>query len=135
YLASEQDVLARLGHDAVRCGDHEDGTVHLGGARDHVLDVVSVTRRVYVSVVALRRLVLRVRERDGDTTRLLFRSLIDVIDTFHARRVTVAGLRENVQDRRGKSGLAVVDVTDRADVDVRLIALEFFCCHMIDMTY
>ena len=60
-LAREQDVLARLRHRAVGRGDDEDRAVHLGGAGDHVLDVVGVTRAVDVRVVALRRLVLDVR--------------------------------------------------------------------------
>ena len=54
-LAGEQDVLARLGHRAVGRGDHEDGAVHLGGAGDHVLDVVRVAGAVDVGVVARRR--------------------------------------------------------------------------------
>jgi hypothetical protein len=41
-LARQQDVLARLGHRAVGRGDDEDRAVHLGGAGDHVLDVVGV---------------------------------------------------------------------------------------------
>ena len=43
-LTGEQDVLARLRHRTVVGGDHEDRAVHLGGARDHVLDVVDVAR-------------------------------------------------------------------------------------------
>jgi hypothetical protein len=41
-LAREQDVLAGLRHRAVGGRDDEDRAVHLGGARDHVLDVVGV---------------------------------------------------------------------------------------------
>ena len=76
-LLGEQDVLARLRHDAVGCGDHEDRAVHLGGTGDHVLDVVGVARSVDVRVVALRSLVLGVVERDGDTARLFLRSVVD----------------------------------------------------------
>ena len=36
-------MLASLRHRAIRGGDHQDRAVHLGGAGDHVLDVVSVT--------------------------------------------------------------------------------------------
>jgi len=90
-----------------------------------------VARSVHVGVVTIRRLVLGVRERDGDTTRLLFRRLVDIIDAFDGRCVSVPCFRKDVQDRRGKSGLAVVDVSDRADVDVRLRSLKFICCHMI----
>jgi hypothetical protein len=64
-LASEQHVLARLRHRAVGRRHDQDRAVHLGGARDHVLDEVGVARAVDVRVVALRRLVLGVRGRDG----------------------------------------------------------------------
>ena len=65
-LAGQQDVLAGLGHRAVGRGDDEDRAVHLGGAGDHVLDVVGVARAVDVGVVAGLGLVLDVGDRDGD---------------------------------------------------------------------
>jgi hypothetical protein len=54
-----------------------DRAVHLGGAGDHVLDVVGVAGAVDVGVVALIRLVLHVGHGDGDTARLLFRGVVD----------------------------------------------------------
>ena len=62
-LAGEQDVLAGLRHRAVVGGDDQDGAVHLGGAGDHVLDVVGVAGAVDVGVVPLGGLVLDVRRR------------------------------------------------------------------------
>src|ERR1041384_6179557 len=44
---AERVVLALLRHRAVSGRDHEDRAVHLGGARDHVLDVVGVGAGVY----------------------------------------------------------------------------------------
>ncbi len=52
-LAGQQDVLAGLRHRAVSGGDDQDRAVHLGGAGDHVLDVVGVARTVDVGVVPL----------------------------------------------------------------------------------
>ena len=60
--------------------DHEDRAVHLGGAGDHVLDVVGVTGAVDVRVVALRRLVLLVRDGDRDTALFFFGRVVDVVD-------------------------------------------------------
>ena len=79
-LAGEQDVLAGLRHRAVRGGDHEDGAVHLGGARDHVLDVVGVTRAVHVGVVPVLGLVLHVRGGDGDAALALLGGLVDGVE-------------------------------------------------------
>ena len=125
-LAGQQDVLAGLGHRAVGRGDDEDGPVHLGGAGDHVLDVVGVPRAVDVRVVARVGLVLDVGDGDGDAALALFGRVVDRIEG------AVLGLAlegEVLADRRGEARLAVVDVADRADVDVRLGALELLLGH------
>src|SRR4051794_620923 len=79
-LAGEQHVLARLGHGAVGGGDDEDRAVHLGRARDHVLDVVRVPRAVDVRVVTVLRLVLDMRGVDGDAALPLLRRLVDLVE-------------------------------------------------------
>jgi hypothetical protein len=130
-LLGEQHVLTRLRHRAVGGGDHEDRAVHLSGTGDHVLDVVGVTGRVDVRVVALRGLVLDVRDVDRDTTLTLFGSRVDrreVALHVGGRRVLVG---EHLRDRSGERGLAVVDVTDRSDVDVRLGPLELGLGHWV----
>src|SRR5580765_4187986 len=76
-LAGEEDVLARLRHGTVRRRDDEDRAVHLGGAGDHVLDVVGVTGAVDVRVVPLGALVLDVRRRDRDATLAFLGRLVD----------------------------------------------------------
>ena len=76
-LLGEQHVLTRLSHRAVGGGDHEDRAVHLSRTGDHVLDVVGVAGGVDVRVVALRGLVLDVRDVDRDTTLALFRRRVD----------------------------------------------------------
>ena len=81
-LAGEQDVLARLRHDAVGGRDHEDRAVHLGRAGDHVLHVVGVARAVDVGVMALVGLVLDVGGRDRDPALLLLRSVVDLLEAF-----------------------------------------------------
>ena len=126
HLAPEQHVLARLRHRAVRRRHHQDRAVHLRRARDHVLDVVRVARAIDVRVVPLVALVLHVRRRDRDAARLLFRRLVDLIER---RELREALRRLHLRDRSGQRGLAVVDVTDRSDVDVGLVADEFFLRH------
>ncbi len=126
-LAGEQDVLAGLRHRAVSGRHDQDRTVHLGGAGDHVLDVVGVAGAVDVGVVAVRRLVLDVRGRDGDAARLLFRRLVDLVVRGERR---TAGFGENLGDRRGQRRLAMVDVTDGADVAVRLVTFKLCFGHL-----
>ena len=85
-LAGEQDVLAGLGHRAVGRGDDEDRAVHLGGAGDHVLDVVGVARAVDVGVVAGVGLVLDVGDRDRDPALALLGRVVDRVEGAVLRR-------------------------------------------------
>jgi hypothetical protein len=121
-LAGEEDVLAGLGHRAVGRGDHEDRAVHLGGAGHHVLDVVGVPGAVDVRVVAVGGFVLDVRGVDGDAALALFGRVVDF--TVGARG-GAAGLGQDGGDCSRQGRLAVVNVTDRADVNVRFRPLEF----------
>src|SRR5450756_1847268 len=131
HLPREKDVLFRLRHRTLRCLDHQDGAVHLRGARDHVLDVVGVARAVDVRIVPLGGLVLHVRESDrqdlgGVTAKRFGISLGHVVIRLrHGEALRGQNLRQGGRKRR----LAVVDVTDRANVDVGLLALELFLGH------
>ena len=127
-LTGEQHVLARLRHRAVGGRDHQDGAVHLRRTGDHVLDVVGVTGAVDVRVVPLLGLVLDVRDRDGDAALALLGSLVDLVERRRLVQVRVLVV-QNLGDGRRQRGLAVVDVTDGADVDVRLGPLELRLRH------
>ena len=128
HLTGEQHVLPRLGHRAVGGGHHEDGAVDLGRARDHVLDVVGVPGHVDVRVVPVRRLVLDVGDVDRDAPLPLLRRLVDLVEArVLGRRVLVV---QDLGDRRGQGRLAVVDVTHRPDVEVRLGPLELRLAHV-----
>ena len=126
-LAGEQDVLAGLRHRAVGGRHDQDRAVHLGRAGDHVLHIVGVAGAVDVGVVALLGLVFDVSGRDRDAARLLFRRLVDLVIGREGR---AAGLGQHLGDRRRQRRLAMVDVTDRADVAMRLVAREFFLSHV-----
>ena len=122
-LAGQEHVLLGLRHRAVGRRDHEDRAVHLGRAGDHVLDVVGVPGAVDVRVVPRLGLVLDVRDGDGDAALPLLRRLVDLVE----RRGLIEGrvlVVQHLGDRRRQRRLAVVDVTDGADVDVRLSPLE-----------
>jgi hypothetical protein len=116
------------GIGAVSGRAHQNGAVHLGGTGDHVLHVVGVPRAVNVRVVAVGRLVLDVRGVDGDAARLLFGRRVDLVVGLGLAAKLGRQYRRN---RRRQRGLAVVDVTNRADVDVRLGALKLTFCHCL----
>ena len=66
HLTGQQHMLTRLRHRTVGRRHHQDRAVHLRRTRDHVLDVVGVTRAIHVRVMPLLGLVLHVRDRDRD---------------------------------------------------------------------
>ena len=126
HLACEQDVLPRLGHRAVRSGNHEDRTVHLRRAGDHVFHIIGVAGAIDVRVVALLRLILDVGGIDRDAALFLLGSSVDV---RVALGLGETFFRENGGDRRCECGLAMIDVADRADVHMGFIAFELGLGH------
>ena len=125
-LAGEQNVLTGLRHRAVGSANHQDRAVHLRGAGDHVLHVVSVAGAIDVRVVALVALIFHVRRVDGDPRS--FSSGALSIDSY-ARTSAMPFLASTAGDRRREGGFAMVNVADRADVHVRLVAFKCFLCH------
>ena len=127
-LAGQQDVLAGLGHRAVGGRDHQDRAVHLGRAGDHVLDVVGVARAVDVGVVPLLALVLDVRDGDRHGLgRVADRAALGDVGVRLGLGLAVLG--QDRQDGGRQRRLAVVNVPDRAHVDVRLGSGESFLGH------
>jgi hypothetical protein len=121
-------VLAGLGHGAVGGAHHQNGAVHLGGAGDHVLDVVGVARAVDVGVVTMLGFVFDVGGVDGDAPGLLFRRAVNVGVALDGTAVL---LRQRHGDRCGQRRLAMVHVPNRPNVHVRLRTLEFFLGHRL----
>ena len=72
-------------------------------------------------------LVLDVRGGNGDAARFLFRRLVDLII---GGVLGLAFLRQHLGNRRRQGRLAVIDVTDGADVAMRLATVEFFLGHV-----
>jgi len=78
-LTCKKDVLFRLWHWTVCCGNHKNCTVHLGSTSNHIFNVVSVTWTVNVRVVTRSCLILYVCSVDGDTSFFFFRCTVDFI--------------------------------------------------------
>jgi hypothetical protein len=76
--------------------------------------------------MAVGGFIFDVRGRNRDATGALFGRLVDVGIAGERR---AAGFGQNLCDRRCQRCLAMVDVTDGADIAVRLRPLEFRLCH------
>src|SRR5690606_42029158 len=100
-----------------------------GSTGDHVLHVVGVTGAVNVRVVTGRGIILNVGSVDGDTTSLLFRRVVDLVVTLGSTAAAEYFGADAAQGC-GQSGLAVVNVTDRAHVQVRFAAFELLFSHL-----
>jgi len=72
-------MLSRLGHRTIGCTHHQDRTIYLRRACDHVLDVVTVSRHVHMRIVPLGCLVFYMGDVDRDAARFLFRRVINRI--------------------------------------------------------
>ena len=127
HLARQQNVLLGLRHRAVGRRDHQYGAVHLRRAGDHVLDVVGVAGAIDVRIVPVLGLVLHVRRGDRDAALALFRRVVDRIEgTEDVLRIV---LLQHLGDGRRQRRLAVIDVTNRSHVHVRLAAIKLFLRH------
>ena len=121
-------MLTGLGHRTVGRSNDEDRAVHLRSAGDHVLDIVSVSRAVNVRIVTFVRLIFDVRGVDRDTTSFFFRRFVDFV-VFHLSSLTFGS--HNHRDSCGQSRFAVVNVADRADVNVGFASVEFSLSHFL----
>ena len=125
-LPRQQNVLARLRHRTVRRRHHQNGAIHLCRPGDHVLDVVGMTRAIDMRIVPVRRLVFDMRGRDRDPPRPLLRRLVDLVKRHKGR---TPRLRQDLGDRRRQRRLAVVNMSNRPDVAVRLRPLKLRLRH------
>src|SRR5205085_7850346 len=98
---------------------------------NHVLDIVGVTGTIHVRIVTILGLVLDVGGGDGDAARLLFRSVINRVEAAEGDLGIV--LAEHLGDGGGQGRLAVIDVADGADVDVRFAPIKFLFPHKFEV--
>jgi hypothetical protein len=105
-----------LWHWAIGCGHNQNRPIHLGGAGNHVFDVVSMTRAVYVSIVTLFSFVLDMGDGDGNAALSLFGGLINLIKCDVICQLALCQHPGNCACQRR---LAMVDMPDGADIDMR----------------
>ena len=120
-------MLSCLSHNTVCSSNNQDSSIHLSSTCDHVLNVVSMSRAVYVSVVTFLCLILNVSCRNCDTTFSFFRSFIDVIECNLC--VTGYSVGKNFCDSCCKSCFTMVNVADGTNITMWFCSFKFSFCH------
>jgi len=76
-LSTKKDMFFSLGHRSVNSWHNQNTCVHLSSSSDHVLDVIDVSRAVYVSIMSRFCFILKSCSIDGNTSGFFFRGFID----------------------------------------------------------
>lgn len=118
-------MLFSLRHRTISTGDNEDSAVHLRGSGNHILDVISVSGTIDVSVVTSFGLVLNSSSVNCNSTGTLFRSSVNFVVLF---RGAVTEGSESHGESSSESGFTMVDMANCADVEMWLFTLEFATC-------
>ena len=125
-LTGKQDVFTGLRHGAVSCRNNQDCAVHLSSTGNHVLNIVSMSGAVNMSVVAIFGFIFNVSSVDCDTTCFFFWSLIDHVI---GHKFGIALHSQGLGDRGSKGGFAMVNVTNGPNVNMGLVSFKFCFCH------
>ncbi len=80
-----------------------------------------------MGIVALGGLILEVPSIDRDAASLLFGRIVDIVELH---RLIAELARAILGDSGAERRLSVVDVADRTDVHMRLVALELLFGHI-----
>ena len=125
-MTSQKNVLTGLGHRTIGSSNYDDGTVHLSCTGNHVLNVVGVTRTVYVSIVTISCFILYVRSVDRNTSFFFFGSIVDRIKRAHFGKTF---FRKYSGNGSGQGSFTVVYVANGTNVYMRLSPLKLFFSH------
>jgi hypothetical protein len=121
-------VLTRLWHRTVGGRNHQNRTVHLRRSRHHVLYIVGMARTIHMRIVTLS-----VSYSTCAVAIVIPRSRSSGALSMSANlpRNTTVRLGHHCRDRCRQGRLAVIHVTDRSHIHMRLGALKLFFCHDI----
>lgn len=77
-LFSKEQMFPSLGHRAIRSSDNQYSAIHLSSSRDHVFNVIGVTRAICMSIMTTFCLIFNVRDINSNAAGFLFRSIINL---------------------------------------------------------
>ena len=120
-------MLSRLRHRTIGGAYNNNGTIHLRRTGNHILNVVSMTRTIHVRIMTIVCLILNVSDSDSDTTLFFFRCLINLIKS---NCFSISFLRKDLCNRSSQRRLAMINVTNRSNVQMRFVSDKFLFCHL-----
>ncbi len=126
-LTSQQHMLPRLRHRTIRSRHHKNRPINLRRTRNHILDVISMTRHIHMRIMPIRRLILNMRHINRDPTLPLLRSLINILKRRRLR--TRNPLRQHLRNRRSQRRLPMINMTHGPHIHMRLITLKLLLSH------
>ena len=110
-------MLSRLRHRPIRRRNHQHRSIHLRSSRDHVLDIIRMTRTIHVRIVAVLGLILHMRRCYRYPSCLLLRRLIYLIKRNILRHLLRLLAQRNC---RSQCRLAMINMPYRTHIHVRL---------------
>ena len=125
-------MFARLRHWTISSRDHQNSTIHLCRTRNHVFNVISMTRAIDMSIVTFISFILNMCCRNRDTARTFLRRSINLIIRL---KLCPPSLCKRFCNRRCKRSFPMVNVTNRTNVTMRFCPLKLSFCHCLLLTY
>ncbi len=78
-------MLPRLRHRSIIRTNYQYRSVHLRSSSNHVLNIIRMTRTIYMRIMPVPRLILHMRSRYRNTTLLLLRCFVYLIKRYKFR--------------------------------------------------
>ena len=122
----ERGITINTAHIEYQTANRHYAHVDCPGHADYVKNMVTGAAQMDGAILVVAA--TDVSGVDGDTTLFLLGGVVDLVESLDLGQTLRS---KNLGDSGGKSSLTMVNVADRADVDMRFIPLESFFCHNI----
>ena len=121
-----------LSHRTISGCNNNNSPIHLSSTGNHILDIISVSRTVYMSIVPIICLIFNVASIDSYTSGFFFRCIINILITHYFIAMLACALHSN---SRCKSCLTMVNMTNSTNINMWLGSLKLLFSHHFLLVY